>query len=361
MMWSCGNSGDGYSVKMKFEGDMSQLKGDTLILSGMMESEPIADTVVLVNGEATFKGEKIDTPQYVSIVVKGNPPQRIARFFLENCDNSITVKFIENAKAEVAVKAGRFQTVSDSLQAIQKELVTKFKVDSLMARYRSASAEEKAAIVNLIDSVETVLQKSQDDYIAANPTSMYALYMLSRNLNQIPFEEAEARFAHFKDNPEYAKNKNLEAIAKAIDEIRALQPGNVAPDFTQNDPDGNPVTFSDIYKKNKVTMVDFWASWCNPCRAFNPTLVQIYKEYHPKGFEILGVSLDKEKEKWEKAIKDDKLTWYHVSDLGFWNNEVSKMYCVKFIPQSILVDQNGVIIKRQPSEEEIVEILKANL
>ena len=108
-------------------------------------------------------------------------------------------------------------------------------------------------------------------------------------------------------------------------------------------------------------MVDFWASWCGPCRRFNPTLVEIHKEFKKKGFDIIGVSLDRDKDSWVKAIKNDNLKWEHVSDLAYWDCEVAKLYHVRFIPQSIFVDQNGIIIKRQPSEEEIVELLKANL
>ena len=116
-----------------------------------------------------------------------------------------------------------------------------------------------------------------------------------------------------------------------------------------------------VLQAQKPVLIDFWASWCGPCRAFNPTLTKIYKEYKKKGFGIIGVSLDRDKDAWRKAIKDDKLDWVHVSDLGFWNNEVAKQYHVRYIPQSIFVDQEGKILKRQPSHEEIEELLKANL
>ena len=141
-----------------------------------------------------------------------------------------------------------------------------------------------------------------------------------------------------------------------------MQVGAVAPDFVQNDPEGNPVRFSDIYSKNKVTMIDFWASWCGPCRAFNPDLVKIYKQYHRKGLEILAVSLDRDMDSWLKAIKDDNLTWKHVSDLGLWNNQVAQTYRIRYIPQNVFVDKDGKIIAKQlSSKEEIVKLLEENL
>ena len=108
-------------------------------------------------------------------------------------------------------------------------------------------------------------------------------------------------------------------------------------------------------------MIDFWAGWCGPCRNFNPTLLKIYNEYNKLGFEIYGVSLDRKKEDWVKAIEEDKLPWIHVSELKYWNGEGPKLYNVKYIPQNVFVDQEGRIIGRQLAEEEIVPLLKEHL
>ena len=108
-------------------------------------------------------------------------------------------------------------------------------------------------------------------------------------------------------------------------------------------------------------MIDFWAGWCGPCRRFNPTLVKIYKDFNKKGFGIIGVSLDKEAEGWKKAIQDDKLTWTQVSDLKYWDSEAAKLYNVRYIPQNVFVDQNGIILKRKLNEEEIVPFLTETL
>jgi thiol-disulfide isomerase/thioredoxin len=120
--------------------------------------------------------------------------------------------------------------------------------------------------------------------------------------------------------------------------------GTQAVEFTQNDTEGHPVSLSSF--RGKYVLVDFWASWCAPCRRENPHVVEAYQQYKNKNFTILSVSLDRQKENWLKAIKDDNLTWTHVSDLQYWDNAVARLYMIEQIPQNILIDPNGKIIAR---------------
>lgn len=129
-----------------------------------------------------------------------------------------------------------------------------------------------------------------------------------------------------------------------LNALESSSVGKKAPGITQFDVAGEPYSLQDL--KGKYVLVDFWASWCPPCRAENPNLVAIYNDYKDKNFEILGVSFDKDMKAWTKAIADDKLTWKHISDLQHWNNGAASVYGVKAIPQNVLVNPEGIIIAR---------------
>ncbi len=357
---------NGYTVDVQFEGDMAQLKSDTVILSNFARNSEdlIEHKAVLADGKVSFKGDSIPTPQVFYVAVNdGNKDVRFASAYIEKGQTVVKIELVEGQHPQSVIKGGRYQTVSDSLKAIQRELNESVKMDSLMKVYSASETtpEQKARIEAIHDSISNIVEEAVNNYIESHPTSLFALQSTLTDIESIDIEKVEARVAAFKAVPEYANNKNIAKIESILATLKALQPGMQAPDFVMNDVNGKPVRFSEFYKKNKVTMVDFWASWCGPCRRFNPTLVQIHKEFKKKGFDIIGVSLDRDQQSWEKAIKNDNLKWLHVSDLAFWNNAVAKQYYVRFIPQSIFVDQNGIILKRQPSEEEIVELLKANL
>ncbi len=140
-------------------------------------------------------------------------------------------------------------------------------------------------------------------------------------------------------------SKGCQNLKSQIKNAESFIVGAVAPDFTMKNLDGEAVNLSDF--RGKVVLIDFWASWCGPCRKDNPHVVELYKKYKKDGFEILGVSLDKTKDKWEQAISKDNLTWTHVSDLKGWKNEVAQMYSVKSIPHTVLLDEEGKIIARK--------------
>lgn len=133
-------------------------------------------------------------------------------------------------------------------------------------------------------------------------------------------------------------------LGSQIKSARSLMVGAEAPDFTQNTPEGTPLKLSDL--RGKVVLLDFWASWCGPCRKENPHVVSLYNKYKEKGFDVLGVSLDNSKSRWEGAIEKDGLTWNHVSDLKGWSSEPAAMYSVRSIPTTFLLNEKGEIIAR---------------
>jgi len=175
--------------------------------------------------------------------------------------------------------------------------------------------------------------------IHENPTSPACIFfvnILNTDTYYSYHQKLSKGLAAYKYNPFIA-----EYITKT-ENIKKLSVGGEAPDIALKNPDGKIIKLSSL--RGNYVLIDFWASWCRPCRMENPNNVQLYKKYHKKGFEIYGVSLDKNRDLWLKAIKNDNLTWTNVSDLQFWQSEGAKIYNVRSIPHTVLIDKNGKII-----------------
>ncbi len=193
------------------------------------------------------------------------------------------------------------------------------------------------------------------DFINKHPKNYYSLYLINNDLKQ---NNPNYLAAELLLNKLSKKVKNTYLGRETEDRIRihrTTTPGMILPDFKQRDTLSKPVKLSSL--RGKYVLVDFWASWCAPCRKENPYLVEAYKKYSSKGFEILGVSVDQYKKNWMKAIHQDQLPWIHVSDLKGFDNEVAKSLFIHAVPDNFLLDPNGVIIARKLSGKELLQKL----
>ncbi|MDR3132820.1 MAG: AhpC/TSA family protein [Prevotellaceae bacterium] len=361
----CASAPSGYVV----EGTIAGVDNGKVLLQADAQLEPFSDTTELKNGKFTFTGT-ISTPQNVLLYVDGVEGGAV-EFFLVNdkitIDGDITaMRSAKVAGPPIVLDARRLSKQSDSLIMGAMPSYPPDFFDVL--EDPEAPAELKAERQVLYDQTMELLlaasaesQKLYAAYVRKNPYSPLTVWIIANTLSNYPPAELTAILDSLKKQPELEGNYFLAWITEYVDNLQGIELGKIAPDFTQNTPDGTPLTFSTVYRQNKLTMVDFWASWCGPCRRFNPALVELYNQYHAKGFEIIGVSCDEEKEEWLKAIASDKLPWHHVSDLQKWNNAVARQFNVLSIPQNLFVNAEGVIVGIKIEEESLEKFLKEQL
>lgn len=311
------------------------------------------DTADVVDGVAVLEGE-VENPGAYYLSVMGQRAKSLI--------------FVENAKMTVTGKADsiNFVTVKgsathDEYSALSEQL--KKISDEYMALYqesRAASAAgDTAKASDLMAQVEEMYESTntiQEEFVKEHPAS----YVTPVILGNIQYGKEAGELEEIVNNldPKIQELPVIVDMKEKIARLKKVAVGQKAPDFTQNDPEGNPVTFSDVYSQHELTLLDFWASWCGPCRRENPNVVAVYNDFKDDGFTVFGVSLDRDKDAWLKGIEDDGLTWTHVSDLAYWNNAVAKEYAVQSIPQNLLVDKNGTIVAKNKREEELREAVQ---
>ncbi len=311
----------------------------------------VIDSSELVSGKFNLKGT-IESPELWYLSVKD--ARVYVPLFVEN--STITVDILADSLDGTVIKGSLSQGVYEDYLKQMKPIEDE--MNAIYNDYKNASAAGDEVAIAAADSMYEVVEARQKEQILVfakeNNSSVVAPYLIFRNayMFDLPaLEEAALAMDTALNNSTYLMELN-----KQVAILKAVEIGQPAPDFTQADTAGNPLTLSSL--KGNVLLIDFWASWCGPCRAENPNVVEAWKKYHDKGFDILGVSLDKNRDKWLEAIKADGLTWYQVSDLQYWNNEVSNLYGVRSIPSNILLNQDGIIIGRNLRGQDLLKKLE---
>lgn len=299
----------------------------------------IKDSTDLVDGTFILTG-MVEYPEMWYLSMEGKRGK--LGFFIENSEITISGHTDTLYRAEIDGSAthDEFITFRDDVNAIYDQMrpLREKMNEAEMAGDQETVKEMEIAMNEISDQVKDY----QITYVKENTSSFIAPMILTGLVYFMEGEELEGCLDAFDESlsvvPELGELRELAETMKAV----AI--GKQAPDFTLNDPDGNPVTLSSLF--GNVLLIDFWASWCAPCRQENPNVVATWKEYNPKGFDVLGVSLDRpeEKDRWLEAIEKDQLTWTQVSDLKGWDCEPAKLYAVRGIPANFLLDKEGIII-----------------
>ncbi|WP_461533993.1 redoxin domain-containing protein [Sinomicrobium sp.] len=315
-----------------------------------IEPKDILDSASYQNNKFFFE-DTITDPKPVYLVFdrfgKGlkqlKPINDWKMVYLEQAD--ILVKAKDSLQSSKVLGSKLNRQYEEYLKAI---MLPKYFMEKYAALYSKKSTQPESEIEKkrkikegsaIIMEMTNARDSLKYEYINNNPDSYFSLVAL----NDLKTKDDPDKLKKLYETltPELKKLKfGKEVVASLASAKEAL--GGKAADFTQNDPDGKPIKLSDY--RGKYLLVDFWASWCGPCRMENPNLVKAYTKYHDKGFDILSVSLDTKRDAWLKGIEEEGLAWRHVSDLKGFNNEVALLYNIKFIPQNLLIDPEGKIV-----------------
>ena len=329
--------------------------GETIYLQEAKGRELIKlDSAVVANGAFTFEGRQDAAVNRYITYIPAEGKRIMTDFFLEN--GNINVVLGEESTIAGTPNNDIYQNYKDEQNAARKEMRALYE----KSKAEDLTEEQKAELEKQMETLDNQSMEFIYNFIDANITNPVGIHLWPSNQYSMDLAQLQALAA--KVPAEYQSNEKIANLLKRIDVLAKTAVGQKFTDFTLPSPEGNPVKLSDIIAKNKYTLVDFWASWCGPCRAEMPNVIAAYNEYNKKGFGIVGVSLDNNADAWKKAIKDMGMTWDHMSDVKGWQCEGAALYGVNSIPATVLIAQDGTIIARNlrgaAIKEKLAELLK---
>jgi peroxiredoxin len=333
---------------------IGNLKGaDEMAISLLGRNRVNMNAAIVKDGKFIMEGKAIEYPDMVTLITPGK--RESASFFLENSEITITGNI--DSLSKVKVTGSKTQDEYVSYLSVRDAFRGDF--ERLMKEGQLAEQNKDSVKLDQIkkeaEEWSRKIAEVGKEFIKNNPKSYGVPVIFSGLFNNLTLAENEAIIQSL--DPGVAKTQIILGIIERVTALKAVDIGKKAPDFTLNNVDGVPVSLSSKIG-SKLLLIDFWAAWCAPCRRENPNLVKTYNEFRERGFEILGVSLDRTQGEWEKGIATDKLPWTQVSDLKYWNSVVAKLYAVTAIPANFLLDQNGIIIARNLRGDDLKNKLK---
>lgn len=341
-------------------GTISGLKEGAKIYLVPNSADKWRDSTIVKNGSFHFK---VIIPQATSYNIRLSREYKIGKwkdFYID--EGVLNIKGGNGDFSNISTSGSQYAVDYNNYIAwlVSKKVTNK--LNDIEKRSEKASeskdtiqAEKLYEEYKKVDSIKTLIAK---EWVMKHPTSSVSAYVLYHDVRGKTSIKALETVLN-KLSPKAKANFFGNELQAEINATKATAMGKIAPDFIQNDTSGKPVSLRDF--RGKYLLIDFWASWCIPCREENPTLIKAFKEFQDKNFAILSVSLDSDKDKWLQAIKKDNLIWTQVSDLKFWDNEVAKQYNIQSVPYNLLLNPDGVIIAKNLRGEEVEKKLSESI
>jgi peroxiredoxin len=338
-------SGAEFSITAEFTG-VSDSVG--IFLQIMEENEYMTlDSAWLKDSKVHFNGV-LESPKMVFLKI--GETRKMVNFFAENSEILVKVNIDNLEAAEVTGSSVHDDFINFKTLMVPIEQ----RSESLNEAYREASMNGDSDRINEIIAESERIHSDQTDiiyrFIEDKSNSFIAPFVIRRYLvYELESEGLDSLLN--KLSPDIHASEDYVFLSDRAETLRKVAVGQPAVDFALDDPSGNPVAISSF--RGKFLLIDFWASWCRPCRVENPNVVKLYNDFNHKGFEIIGVSFDRDRDQWLAAIKDDHLTWTHVSDLQYWDSAAGKLYAINSIPATILLDRDGIIVAKNLRGDEL--------
>jgi len=314
--------------------------GDTLFLTHDLQNGIPSDTILVKDGHFSFEGETDST--YLCMVYEANRNEINIPFFIE--PGNITIKLSEvpgNSRVGGTKCNEGWQELNDSVMSIGREI-------NRIAEHiygNTVSPDDQRKGMEQIEKLNQRFAQIVCQTTERNINNEFGYFLLTYYPEELIDNDTRLHLIN-KLPDKYKGRQAIKQLEETIKAARKSGEGTTIPDFSQSTPDGSPISLMAEVSNHTITIIDFWASWCGPCRHDMPFMVSLYEKYKDKGLGIIGISLDSEYDAWKQAIQQLKITWPQMSDLKGWENSAAQQLNITSIPHTIVVNKKGVILKR---------------